>query len=246
MIERHRTQRPRDMAVYLYAIITSVLAVAALILAIMAICQIKGLKTPPPILVLRDVPAATPAHLSSPRPRDSVNAAATSSHVWTQDSTRPTPRDDILTTTQAHVHSSLLPRALFVQSAHSPSTTATILIPITTSTKTTMMTRIITPTTTIATTQTTTPPSSTSPNPLIPYLPSANMAARRYVAPLSWQNLKRWVAPVNEEDACTYFSTKVASMFAGTATAVPFAEQVVQTAFENGAVPNGGMWGWGR
>jgi hypothetical protein len=69
MVERHRAQNIQDLALYFYAFITSAIAITALILAALAICQIKSLQVPPGILLLGSVPIASSVTSSGIHPR---------------------------------------------------------------------------------------------------------------------------------------------------------------------------------
>lgn len=65
MIERHQARRAKDVAFYLYAIATSMLAVAAIVLAALALGHIKDLRTAPTTIVLGQIPTSAPEQSSS-------------------------------------------------------------------------------------------------------------------------------------------------------------------------------------
>lgn len=241
MLERHRVHRWRDVAVYLYAVITSVVAVAALVVAAVAICQVRGVRRAEgTVVVLGGVVLDVAPHHSSllrmgglageGEGAGASTLASSMSLAGMVNSTRSESRlgnGALSPKTQTHLRlHSTTALSLLGRNADNVSPSSAPPIP----------SLAITGTTTKTTTQTL-PITLSTPHPtilLIPSPPQANIAARRYVAPLSWENLKRRVAKIDDKSAMVS-STRVTGTGRGSMeTGMPFAEKIVQRAYGNG------------
>jgi hypothetical protein len=245
MIERHRAQNRQDLALYLYAFITSTIAVAALVLAALAIGQIKSLKVPPGTLLLGSVPLVSSMTSSDIHAPYFPTSTPSPAHDWSGLSLRmrhasvplastPTTRNiaDMAPTQEMIKRNGCnVARQEAIAEFEWPTNDREPTNDQTTTTITITSTIHATPTGHIA-------PRS----PRILAYPRTNIATRRYVAPLSWSNLKRWLANSNNP---TSIPSSVPIPDATHYAANPRSEHLVHRAIANAATPRmPPVWAW--
>jgi hypothetical protein len=239
MVVDKKVPRSKDRAFYLLAMIISVIAVAALILAVLAFSQNKGLRAPPTTILIDNMPniPATPSisHLPPLAPDSDANDVASSIATTTSTHDSSSQRAQSRTTTSEVI----VQVTKYIFPTHKPShrevrkATREEAIAFASSVDEAATTTVfITKTIKAASTGHHDPLSPRNHNVLAPT--SSNIAARRYVAPLSWNNLKKWVKDSNTIPTATT-SAKVYTT--QPQSAHPMSEQLMHSAYANAAAP---------
>jgi hypothetical protein len=239
MVVDKKVPRSNDRAFHSLAMIISVIAVAALILAVLAFSQIKGLKAPPTTILINNMPniPATPSisHLPPLAPDSDANdvessiATTTSTHdSSSQRAQSRTMTSEVIVQVTRYIFPTHAPSHREARKAAREEAIAFASSVDEAATTTVFITKTIK----AASTGHHDPLSPRNHNVLAPT--SSNIAARRYVAPLSWNNLKKWV-----KDSNTISTTTTSAKVYTTQpqSAHPMSEQLMHSAYANAATP---------